>query len=127
MTKANPYSPPRHGLPLRPQRTFQIGTEHPVKLVLTSSFWTGIHCTAFDAAGESLVSHRGTGKFLIAAQEPHEVEIATDPTARIQLFIDGEMVEGNLFAHARRNAFLFVGFFIGFLLLAIALLFWRFF
>ena len=126
MSKTNPYSPPRSVTPLRPQRTFQIGNQDLFTLVVTSSFWTGIHCAAFDAAGKTLAYHRGTGSFIAGEAEVHRIAIATDQTARIQLFVDNELVEGNLFPHARRNAFLFVGFFIGLVILLLTLLAIRF-
>ena len=45
--------------------------------------------------------HRGACRFEVGQRERHEVEIQVDRTARVNAFVDGELVKKDLFPRKR--------------------------
>ena len=57
-----------------------------------------------DAEGNSTPTRRGLCRFDLGTAEQHQVEIRLDKTIRVNAYVDGELVEYDLFsARARRH------------------------
>lgn len=82
-------------------RRFQVGCDEVYTILVESSLWTGLRTHAIDAAGVSTPVHRGACRFEVGERERHEVEIQVDRTASVNAFVDGELVEKNLFPRTR--------------------------
>jgi hypothetical protein len=104
----NPYQSPatvsRRALGV--VRTFQVGVAEIHTVVVEASIWKGIrtHCTnAEDTAGPI---HRGPCRLEVGSRERHQVQIEVDGQGRANAYVDGKLVEANLFAdlHARIRA-----------------------
>jgi len=109
----NPYSPPatvhhRAGVACR---SFQVGREEINTVIVETSLWTGLSTHSTDAAGNSTPVQRGPRQFEVGERERHQVEIQVDRTARVNAFVDGELVERNLFPRVRAVIFAMIALF----------------
>jgi hypothetical protein len=103
----NPYKPPatiNQGVG-RAVRSFQVGVDEINTVFVEASFLTGLKTHSIDAAGISGPVYRGVCRFEVGETERHQVMIETDGMARVNAYVDGELVEANLFARLR--AFIF--------------------
>lgn len=91
---ANPYRPPA---PVSPRlgfvRTFQVGKQETHTVFIEASFWTGLRSYAVDAEGTAGPVHRGAAQFEVGKQERHEIRIEVDRSAKVNVYIDGELVQ----------------------------------
>ena len=107
----NPYAPPatidsRQGI----VRSFQIGNAERFVIVIEASFWTGLKTRAVDSSGVTGPTYRGDCRFDVGETEVHDIEIGIDRWARLNLYVDGELLEGNLLARQRLFIFACVAF-----------------
>ena len=105
--RVNPYEPPvaLDRRTLKNVRSFQVGVDEISTIFVQSSYWTGITTQATDAAGISGPRRRGACQFEVGERERHRVRIEIDSLARVNAYVDGELVEANLFAGLRALIF----------------------
>lgn len=103
----NPYQPPVavHKPIVGVIRSFQVGVREFSTVFVESSLWTGLRTYAVDAAGVTGPVHQGACRFEVGTQERHRVEIEIDGLARVNAYVDGELVEPNLLSGLRVHVF----------------------
>ncbi len=82
-------------------RSFQIGGDEMNTVFVEASLWTGLKTHSSNAAGKSTPVRCGPCRFELGERERHQVEIQVDRTARVSAFVDGELVERNMFPRLR--------------------------
>ena len=95
----NPYAPPAtsydcYGMV---RRTFQVGRDEIHTICVESSLWWGLRTHTIDAAGNPTPAQRGTCRFQVGKREQHHFEVQVDEAGRVNVLVDGELVEHNLF------------------------------
>lgn len=93
-------------------RSFLVGGEETITVFVEASVWTGIRTYARDAEGVSGEVHRGTCQFEVGKGGCHEVKIEVDGVGRVNAYVDGQLVEDDLFASLRVRIYLIVAVFI---------------
>ena len=127
--QVNPYEPPTsvNDRISGTVRSFQVGVKEITTVFVEASVWTGIRTYARDVESNSGPVHRGPCQFEVGKRERHEITITVDGTGRVNAYVDGQLVEANLFASLRVRIFAIVAVFmivIGMLVLFVgALLF----
>jgi hypothetical protein len=109
----NPYEPPalvNDGI-VGAVRSFRVGVEEIITVFVEASVWTGIRTYARDVESDSGPVHRGPCQFEVGTRERHEVTIEVDGTGRVNAYVDGQLVEANLFASLRLRIFSIVAVF----------------
>ncbi len=109
----NPYEPPT---PVNDRisgavRSFRVGVKEITTVFVEASVWTGIRTYARDVKSNLGPVHRGPCQFEVGKQERHEITIAVDGTGRVNAYVDGQLVEANLFASLRVRIFAIVAVF----------------
>lgn len=117
---ANPYqSPASPSLKNnRNVRCFQVGVDEVYTVVVQASPWTGISTYSIDSTGVAGSVHRGPCQLEVGKTKPHQVQIAVDNTGKVNAYVDGELVQANLFAKLRILVFANV---IAFIVLCVAI------
>ena len=110
----NPYEPPTsvNDRISGAVRSIQVGVNEITTVFVEASIWTGISTYARDVNSESGPVHRGPCQFQVGQREQHEIAIAVDGTGRVNAYVDGQLVEANLFARLRVRIFAIVAVFI---------------
>ncbi len=120
---ANPYSPPVStsrriaGL----IRSFKVGHDKTHTVFVESSFWTGLTTHVTDQDGVAGPPHKGACRFEVGSEKPHYVQIEVDEKARVNAYVDGRLIQANMFEKMRATIFFRVGLLIVILLIAIGL------
>jgi len=103
----NPYASPaidRDSLMMR-RRAIQIGRDEVQTIVIDRSLAWGLATHSVDADGNSGPRHRGPCRFQAGQEEVHQIEVELDATHRINLLVDGAVVEANVFPRSRATVF----------------------
>lgn len=110
----NPYAPPTSVSERLDGavRSFRVGVDEVVTVFVEASVWTGITTYAQDSEGNSGPTHRGHCQFEVGQRERHEVVIEVDRNGRANAYVNGQLVEANLFARLRVRIFFIVGVFV---------------
>lgn len=118
----NPYEPPAtiNQSVGGSVRSFQVGVDEINTVFVRASFWTGIRTYSTDAAGTSGPVHRGPCQFEVGNRERHQVKIEVDDLGKANAYVDGRLVEENLFARLRTVIFFSVAVFVVLILLLVA-------
>lgn len=106
----NPYAPPEvdaDWLVMR-RRTFRVGREEIHTVIVETSLARGLKTHTVDASGNPTPTQRGPCRFDIGEREEHEVEVKLDEQHRVNLLVDGRLVEGNLFPRMRATIYALV-------------------
>ena len=82
-------------------------------MIVETSLARGLKTHTVDAAGKATPVQRGPCRIQVGEREEHQVEVELDATHRVNVLVDGELVEGNLFPRMRATIFAIV---FGFLL-----------
>ena len=109
----NPYEPPtlvNDGIS-GAVRSFRVGVREITTVFVEASIWTGIRTYARDVDSDLGPVHRGPCQFEVGKRERHEITIAVDGTGRVNAYVDGQLVEANLFANLRVRIFAIVAVF----------------
>ena len=109
----NPYEPPtlvNDGISVA-GRSFRVGVREITTVFVEASIWTGIRTYARDVDSDLGPVHRGPCQFEVGERERHEITIAVDGTGRANAYVDGQLVEANLFANLRVRIFAIVAVF----------------
>jgi hypothetical protein len=109
----NPYEPPtsvNDGIS-GAVRSFRVGVKEVTTVFVEASVWTGIRTYARDVESDVGPAHRGPCQFEVGKRERHEITIAVDGTGRVNAYVDGQLVEANLFANLRVRIFAMVAVF----------------
>lgn len=88
-------------------------------MIVETSLARGLKTHTVDAAGKATPVQPGPCRIQVGEREEHQVEVELDRTHRVNVLVDGELVEGNLFPRMRATIFAIV---IGFLLVTIVTL-----
>ncbi len=109
----NPYEPPSslNDRVSAAARSFRVGVKEITTVYVVASAWTGIRTYARDVESNLGPVHRGPCQFEVGKRERHEITIAVDGTGRVNAYVDGQLVEANLFASLRVRIFAIVGVF----------------
>ena len=109
----NPYEPPTsvNDRIADAVRSFRVGAQEVSTVFVEASVWTGIRTYARDEESDSGPVHRGPCQFEVGKRERHEIMIAVDGTGRVNAYVDGQLVEANLFANLRVRIFAIVAVF----------------
>jgi len=112
----NPYEPPTsvNDRISGAVRSFRVGVKEITTVFVEASVWTGIRTYARDVEsdlGDLGPVHRGPCQFEVGKRERHEITIAVDGTGRVNAYVDGQLVEANLFANLRVRIFAIVAVF----------------
>ncbi|WP_442510401.1 hypothetical protein SH528x_002019 [Novipirellula sp. SH528] len=115
MQSNNPYEPPPldvDWLVMR-RRAIPVGREEIHTVIVQTSLSRGLKTHTVDAAGEATPIQRGPCCIQIGERERHQVEVELDAMHRVNVLVDGKLVEGDLFPRMRTTIFAVV---IGFIL-----------
>lgn len=93
-------------------RSFRVGVDEITTVFVEASVWTGIKTYGRDALGNSGPVHRGPCQFEVGKSERHGIMIEVDGVGRANAYVDGQLVEANLFASLRVRTFFSVAVFI---------------
>ncbi len=74
-------------------------------MFVEASVGTGIRTHARDVESNLGPVHRGPCQFEVGKRERHEITIAVDGTGKVNAYVDGQLVEANLFASLRVRIF----------------------
>ena len=109
----NPYEPPTsvNDRISGAVRSFRVGEKEITTVFVEASVWTGIRTHARDVDSNLGPVHRGPCQFEVGKRERHEITIAVDGTGRVNAYVDGQLVEANLFASLRVRIFAIVAVF----------------
>ena len=109
----NPYEPPAsvNDRIAGAVRSFRVGEEEITTVFVEASVWTGIRTYARDLESHLGPVHRGPCQFEVGERERHEITIAVDGTGKVNAYVDGQLVEANLFASLRVRIFSIVAVF----------------
>ena len=99
----NPYASPATsvGLSGSATRSFQVGQEEVSTIFVKTSIWRGLKTHSTDAAGKTTPIHRGACQFEVGKRERHKVAIKVTGIAKVDAFVDGKLVEHDLFPRTR--------------------------
>ncbi|MEO8495708.1 MAG: hypothetical protein ABI614_11600, partial [Planctomycetota bacterium] len=89
------------------------GREEIHTVIVETSLARGLKTHTVDAAGKATPVQGGPCRIQVGEREVHQVEVELDATYRVNVLVDGELVEGNLFPRMRATVFAIV---FGFLL-----------
>ncbi len=78
-------------------RSFKVGGDEINTVFVEASLWTGLKTHSSNAARKSTPVQRGTCRFELGERERHQVEIQVDRIGRVSAFVDGKLVERNMF------------------------------
>ena len=103
----NPYEPPTsvNDRISGAVRSFRVGVKEITTVFVEASVWTGIRTYARDVERNLGTVHRGPCQFEVGKRERHEITMAVDGTGRVNAYVDGQLVEANLFASLRVRIF----------------------
>ena len=109
----NPYEPPAtvSASLFGSVRTFRVGAAEPSIVLVSASLWKGIRSYEQNSEGVSGVVHRGQCKFEVGESEKHLIKIAVDGKAQVSVYVDGVLVDDNLFPKLRLRIVWIVGLF----------------
>ena len=95
----NPYEPPAtvSASLFGSVRTFRVGAAEPSTVLVSASLWKGIRSHEQNSEGVSGAVHRGQSKFEVGESEKHLIRIAVDGKAHVSVYVDGVLVDDNLF------------------------------
>ena len=82
-------------------------------MIVKTSLARGLKTHTVDPAGKATPIQRGPCRIQVGEREEHQVEVELDATHRVNVLVDGKLVEGNLFPRMRATIFAIV---VGFLL-----------
>jgi len=110
----NPYQPPTS---VNEQITgalssFRVGINETITVFIEASIWTGIKTYVRDAEGNAGPVYRGSCEFEVGKVERHQITVAVDNLASVNAYVDGQLVEANIFARLRIRIFSLVVVFI---------------
>ena len=77
-------------------------------MFVESSIWTGIRTHARNTEGDSSPVLRGPCQFETGKLERHEIRIDVGGTGRVNAYVDGELVQADLFARLRKRIYAMV-------------------
>lgn len=109
----NPYQPPTsvNEQITGARSSFQVGVNETITVFIEASIWTGIKTYARDMESNVGPVHRGSCEFEVGKVERHQIAVAVDNMARVNTYVDGQLVKANIFARLRIRIFaLVVGF-----------------
>ena len=115
MHSNNPYEPPSLDVDwmVMRRRAIQVGREEIHTVIVQTSLSRGLKTHTVDATGEATPIQRGPCRIQIGEREKHLVEVGVDATYRVNVLVDGKLVEEDLFPRMRATIFAVV---IGFML-----------
>jgi hypothetical protein len=110
MQSDNPYTPPAVDVDLlvMRRRVIHVGREEIHRVIVETSLARGLKTHTVDAAGKATPVQRGRCRIQVGEREEHQVEVELDATHRVNVLVDGKLVEGNLFPHMRATIFAIV-------------------
>ena len=99
----NPYASPATTVGRLGSSThsFQVGQEEISTIFVETSIWTGLKTHSTDAAGKPTPVHRGACRFEVGKRERHQVAIKVNGIAKVDAFVDGKLIEYDLFPGTR--------------------------
>lgn len=77
-------------------------------MIISTSLWSGVRTSVRDHDGIEGPIHRGPVELQIGDVEPHTIRVEVDGTGSVNAYIDGKLVERDLFASLRRKILLLV-------------------
>lgn len=110
----NPYEPPTviNNRCVSEVRRIQVGIEEKTTVIIESSLRRGISTYTTDSENRSGPVHHGPCQFEVGESERHEVRITVDGTGGVNAYVDGKLVEANLFATLRARIHMLVTVFV---------------
>lgn len=109
----NPYEPPStvNEQLARSLRMFRVGVTEVNRVFVSASLGTGVRSYVQTSNGETGPMHRGPAEFEVGCKEKHSIRIVVDGTAKVGVYVDGLLVDDNLFASLRVRIWWLVGLF----------------
>ena len=86
----------------------RVGREEIHTLIVETSLARGLKTHTVDAAGNATPVQRGPCRILVGEREEHQVEVELDAKHRVNVLVDGELIEGDLFPRMRATIFAIV-------------------
>jgi len=110
----NPYQPPAtvSASLFGSLRRFRVGAAEPSTVLVSASLWKGVRSYEENSEGVTGPEHRGQCEFEVGEAEKYLVKIAVDGTAQVSVYVDGVLVDANLFPKLRVRIVWIVGWFV---------------
>lgn len=91
-----------------------VGRDEKHTLIVETSLARGLKSYTVDASGTRTPIQRGACRIMVGEREEHQVEVKLDVSHRVNVLVDGKLVEQDLFPRMRETIIAVV---IGFLVI----------
>ena len=89
-------------------RSIRVGLREFNTVIISMSLWSGVRTCVRDHDGIEGSIHRGPVELKVGENETHTVRVEVDGGGSVNAYIDGKLVERDLFASLRRRILLLV-------------------
>ena len=89
-------------------RSIRVGLREFNTVIISMSLWSGVRTCVRDHDGIEGSMHRGPVELKVGENETHTVRVEVDGGGSVNAYIDGKIVERDLFASLRRRILLMV-------------------